>query len=113
VYRDDAASPGRGESKLAFLSHDGNLRTPEATMKVEPADTHSSGVTGLFTPRRIVAIVLAVLGLVFILQNRGDTSLQLLGFQVTGPQWLASLALLATGIAIGVLLGTRRPRPPR
>jgi lipopolysaccharide assembly protein A len=89
------------------------LRTPEVTVKVEPADTQNSPWTGLFTPRRIVAIGLAVLGLIFILQNRGDTSLQLLGFQVTGPQWLASLALLATGIAIGVLLGTRRPRPPR
>jgi uncharacterized integral membrane protein len=49
--------------------------------------------------------------LIFILQNRADTSLQLLGFQVTGPQWLASLALLAIGIAIGVLMATRRPRP--
>ena len=89
------------------------LRPPEATMKVEPADTRSSPRNGLFTPRRVVAVGLAALGSIFILQNRDDTSLQLLGFQVTGPQWLASLALLATGIAIGVLLGTRRPRPPR
>lgn len=82
-------------------------------MQVEPAGTRSPSSSDLFTPRRIVAIGLAALGLVFVLQNRDDASLQLLGFQFTGPQWLASLALLATGIAIGVLLGTRRPRPPR
>ena len=82
-------------------------------MTVEPADTRGASWTGLFTPRRIVALGLALLGLIFILQNRDDASLQLLGFQVTGPQWLASLTLLATGIAIGVLLGTRRPRSRR
>jgi uncharacterized integral membrane protein len=79
-------------------------------MSVESADTRST-LHSLLTPRRIVAIGLAALGLIFILQNRADTSLQLLGFQVTGPQWLASLALLAIGIAIGVLMATRRPRP--
>jgi uncharacterized integral membrane protein len=82
-------------------------------MSVESADTRRSTWNGLLTPRRLVAIGLATLGLIFILQNRADTSLQLLGFQVTGPQWLASLALLAIGIAIGVLMATRRPRPAR
>lgn len=60
-----------------------------------------------------MAVGLAALGLIFILQNRDDASLQLLGFKITGPQWLASLALLATGIVIGVLVGTHRPKPPR
>jgi uncharacterized integral membrane protein len=82
-------------------------------MSVEPVDTGRSPSNGLFTPRRVVAVGLSALGLLFILQNRDDTSLQLLGFQIIGPQWLASLALLATGIAIGVLVGTRRPRRPR
>jgi uncharacterized integral membrane protein len=82
-------------------------------MSVEPVDTRRSLWHGLLTPRRVVAIGLATLGLIFILQNRGDTSLQLLGFQVSGPQWLASLALLAIGIAIGVLVATRRPKQPR
>jgi uncharacterized integral membrane protein len=86
---------------------------PEAAMSIEPVETRRSRWDGLFTPRRVVAVGLAALGLLFILQNRDDTSLQLLGFHVTGPQWLASLALLATGIAIGVLMATRRPRPPR
>jgi uncharacterized integral membrane protein len=82
-------------------------------MSVEPVDTGRSPSDALFTPRRVVAVGLAALGLLFILQNRDDVSLQLLGFRITGPQWLASLALLATGIAIGVLVATRRPRRPR
>jgi uncharacterized integral membrane protein len=91
----------------------GTLRTIEVTVSVEHVGTRRSRWDGLFTPRRVVAVGLAALGLLFILQNRDDTSLQLLGFQVTGPQWLASLALLVTGIAIGVLMATRRPRSPR
>lgn len=82
-------------------------------MRTEPTGTRGSSSTPLLTPRRIVAICLAALGLVFVLQNRDDASLQLLGFQITSPQWLASLALLAVGVAIGVLLGSRRQRPPR
>jgi uncharacterized integral membrane protein len=61
----------------------------------------------ILTPRRIVALVLAVLTLVFVLQNRQDATFQLLGFQVTGPLWFASLALLGMGVAIGVLVSTR------
>lgn len=63
--------------------------------------------TDALTPRRIVALVLAILTLVFILQNRQDASFQLLGFQVTGPLWFASLALLGAGVAIGVLVTSR------
>jgi uncharacterized integral membrane protein len=97
----------------ASVSHAEDPRsTAEVTMSVEPVDTRSPR-NDLITPRRVVAVALAAVGLLFILQNRADTSLQLLGFQVTGPQWLASLALLAIGVAIGVLLGTRRPRPLR
>lgn len=80
-------------------------------MSVEPVETPRSSTDSLFTPRRIVAAGLAALGLLFILQNRDDATLQLLGFQIVGPQWLASLALLATGVAIGVLVASRRPRP--
>lgn len=47
--------------------------------------------------------------MVFVLQNRDDATFQLLGFQVIGPLWFASLALLGMGIAIGVLIGSRGP----
>lgn len=79
-------------------------------MGAQPAGRSSSRLAQMLTPRRIVALGLAVLTLVFVLQNRDDASFQLLGFQVIGPLWFASLALLGMGIAIGVLIGSRSPR---
>lgn len=61
-----------------------------------------------FTPRRVVAVVLAVLAIVFVLQNRAEVTLQFIGFQVTASLWFASTALLLVGVAIGVLLTSRR-----
>lgn len=82
-------------------------------MSPERTGRSSTRLSRALTPRRIVALFLAVLTLVFVLQNREDASFQLLGIQVTGPLWLASLALLGTGIAIGVLLASRSPSDPR
>lgn len=76
-------------------------------MSADPTSTSHPRWADNLTPRRIVALVLAILTLVFVLQNRQDASFQLLGFQVTGPLWFASLALLGAGVAIGVLVSTR------
>jgi uncharacterized integral membrane protein len=65
----------------------------------------------LLTPRRITAGVLALLALGFVLQNRDDVTLQFLGIQVTATLWFASLALLVTGVLIGVLWTSRRTAP--
>ena len=65
--------------------------------------------TGSFvTPQRVVAGILAVLALTFVLQNRDDVTLQFIGIQVTATLWFASLALLLSGILIGVLWTSRR-----
>lgn len=61
------------------------------------------GTTGVLTPQRIVAAILLVLALTFVLQNRDDVTLQFIGFQVTATLWFASLALLLSGVLIGVL----------
>jgi uncharacterized integral membrane protein len=82
-------------------------------VSAEPTGTSRSNWTGVLTPRRIVALALAALMLVFVLQNRDDATFQLLGFQVTGPLWFASLALLGAGVAIGVLVSTRSGSDPR
>ncbi len=78
-------------------------------MSAQPADRSSSRLAGTLTPRRLVALASAALTLVFVLQNRDDAAFQLLGCQVVGPLWFASLALLGMGIAIGVLIGSRSP----
>jgi len=76
-------------------------------VSVEPTSRLRSRRSDSLTPRRIVALALAAPTMAFLLPNREDVSFQLLGFQVTGPLWFASLALLATGVAIGVLISTR------
>jgi uncharacterized integral membrane protein len=63
---------------------------------------------GFMTPRRIAAGVLALTALIFVLQNRDDVTLQFLFFRISAALWFASLALLVTGVLIGVLWTTRR-----
>lgn len=60
------------------------------------------------TPRRVVALVLTVVAVLFVFLNRDDVTLNLLGIRVTGPLWLSSLVLLLVGIVIGYLLTARR-----
>ncbi len=60
------------------------------------------------TPRRIAAGILALTALVFVLQNRDDVTLQFLFIRISAALWFASLALLVTGVLIGVLWTTRR-----
>jgi uncharacterized integral membrane protein len=60
------------------------------------------------TPRRIAAGVLTLTALVFVLQNRDDVTMQFLFFRISAALWFASLALLVTGIVIGVLWTSRR-----
>ncbi len=62
---------------------------------------------GLLTPQRITAGVLTLVALVFVLQNRDDVTLQFLGVQVIATLWFASLALIVTGVLIGVLWTSR------
>ncbi len=75
--------------------------------------THSSqpGTTRFWTPRRIVAAALTVLVLAFVLQNRGDVTLQLLGIRISSPVWFAAIVMLGLGMAIGVLVSDRRRQP--
>jgi uncharacterized integral membrane protein len=45
---------------------------------------------------------------VFVLQNRDDVTLQFFFFRISAALWFTSLALLVTGVLIGVLWTTRR-----
>jgi uncharacterized integral membrane protein len=66
---------------------------------------------GFLTPQRITAGILALLALTFVLQNRDDVTLQFLGIRLTATLWFASLALLVSGVVIGVLWTSRRRSP--
>jgi lipopolysaccharide assembly protein A len=76
----------------------------------EMTDRRRTSAGSLLTPQRVTAGVLAVVALVFVLQNRAEVTLQFLGIRVTATLWLASLALLVVGILIGALW-TSRSRP--
>ncbi len=62
--------------------------------------------------RLVVVAVIAVLVVVFILQNGADTQLNYLWFDFTWPAWLVILLTLVVGVIAGLLVGAyaRRPR---
>ncbi|MFF5496577.1 LapA family protein [Streptomyces aquilus] len=72
---------------------------------MSPKTSASGGTAGgkhsAVTPARIVVLLLAVLALIFIFENTGETRIRLLIPEVTMPLWTA---LLATGV-IGALCG--------
>ncbi|MFI7450023.1 DUF1049 domain-containing protein [Nonomuraea sp. NPDC049714] len=54
-----------------------------------------------------LALVLLVLAIVFILQNRQDAVIQLFMIVVTAPLWITLVVCTAIGILIGALIGRR------
>ncbi|CAM5581811.1 LapA family protein [Streptomyces viridochromogenes] len=74
------------------------------------ADGRRGGRAGALTPRRIVALVLVALALVFIFENTDETEIRLLIPLVTMPLWVALLGMGVIGALIGALLLARRRR---
>ncbi|QOV34375.1 LapA family protein [Streptomyces ferrugineus] len=67
------------------------------------------GLAGAMTPARVTVLVLAVLALVFIFENTGETEIRLLVPLVTMPLWLALLAMGLIGAVFGAyFMGRRR-----
>jgi uncharacterized integral membrane protein len=63
-----------------------------------------------FTPRRIVALVILVLFVVFAVQNGESATVSVLLIEVTGPLWLTLLLSFLLGGAVTWLLLYRRRR---
>ncbi|KUL75741.1 MULTISPECIES: lipopolysaccharide assembly protein LapA domain-containing protein [unclassified Streptomyces] len=74
------------------------------------ADGRRGGRAGALTARRIVALVLVALALVFIFENTDETEIRLLIPVVTMPLWVALLGMGVIGALIGALLLARRRR---
>lgn len=68
----------------------------------------NSGRPGFFTPRRVVALVLLVLAVVFIVENRDLTEIRLLIPVVLMPLWAALVIPLIIGLVVGVIVGRQR-----
>jgi uncharacterized integral membrane protein len=63
--------------------------------------------------RLIVVAVIAVVALVFILQNGADTQLNFLWFDFTWPAWLVVILTLVLGVIAGLLIGAYARRPKK
>lgn len=58
--------------------------------------------------RVVISVVLAVIALVFIIQNDRIVTIKLLIPEVTMPLWVALAAMLLIGVLIGTILNWRR-----
>ncbi|WP_456694796.1 lipopolysaccharide assembly protein LapA domain-containing protein [Aeromicrobium sp. P5_D10] len=59
---------------------------------------------------RWIAIVLVILTVAFILQNRNRVDINLFWMHVSMPLWLVLFLITAIGVAIGYLVSRRRHR---
>jgi len=63
--------------------------------------------------RLIIVAVIAVILLVFVLQNGADTQLNFLWFDFTWPAWLVIILTLVLGVVAGLLIGAYARRPKK
>jgi uncharacterized integral membrane protein len=85
---------------------------PEARPEVEPeAHYHKPSKKG--RGRLIIVAVIAVIAIVFILQNGADTQMNFLWFEFTWPAWLVIILTLVIGVIAGLLIGAYARRPKR
>jgi putative membrane protein len=74
----------------------------------EPAQTENAAVT--FLKQRWLSILLVVLAVVFILQNRGETTIHVLWMTVNSPLWLFLALMFLAGIVAGAFYRRRKKR---
>jgi len=67
----------------------------------EPTSTAERG--SFFTARNILAIIIAVVALVFVFTNMRMATLNLFGAQLSMPGWVWLILLLAIGFIVGSL----------
>ncbi|WP_313810384.1 hypothetical protein [Glutamicibacter sp.] len=58
-------------------------------------------MAGFFTPKRILALILALIALLFVFSNTETMTLSFVGIDIALPGWLWFIALLAIGFVVG------------
>ncbi len=93
---------GKGAECLCSRDYTGSMSSPPGKRSRFP------------TPpaRDVVALVIVVLAIVFILQNRGTTTIRFLIPDISAPLWTALLISSLLGVALGMAISHRRRRPP-
>jgi uncharacterized integral membrane protein len=85
---------------------------PEAQYEGQPqAHYHKPSKRG--RGRLVIVAVIAVIAVVFILQNGADTELSFLWFEFTWPAWLVIILTLVIGVLAGLLIGAYARRPKK
>ncbi|WP_030971788.1 MULTISPECIES: lipopolysaccharide assembly protein LapA domain-containing protein [unclassified Streptomyces] len=79
---------------------------------MSPKDVSSGGkgAVGAFSPSRIVVLVIAILSLVFIVENTDEVTIRLLIPLVTMPLAAVLLAMFVAGLVCGGYLFRRRAK---
>lgn len=72
-----------------------------------------SGRGGAFGGRQVLVLVLTVVALVFVFENRQPTGIRLLVPVILMPLWLALLISLVLGALIGIAIFGRSGGRPR
>ena len=67
----------------------------------------------LVTGKDAIALLLVILAVILVLENRSSTTIRFFIPQVSAPLWTALLACLLLGCGLGVALAVRRSGPPR
>lgn len=62
------------------------------------------------TPRQILALVIAVLAVIFIVQNRDPVQIHWFTITLTSPLWLLLVVTIVVGAAVGLLFARRGRR---
>jgi uncharacterized integral membrane protein len=81
------------------------MSDPQAK-KTTVSVTSDSGFS--MSPRVLIAIIIAVLALVFIFSNTGTATLSFVGLQFTAPGWIMFMVILLSGFLIGFMMGRNR-----
>lgn len=71
------------------------------------APTHGRRAPAV-SPRLVIALALAVLVVVFVVQNRNTVSIELFSITTSAPLWLTLTVVALLGTVVGWLLGRRR-----
>ncbi|NEW37484.1 DUF1049 domain-containing protein [Nocardia cyriacigeorgica] len=70
--------------------------------------TEKRSLLGRVSPTQWVALVLTILAVIFILQNRTKVSIEILAVTITSPMWVVLLLVFIVGWVAGVLTMRRR-----
>ncbi|MFD0024724.1 DUF1049 domain-containing protein [Streptomyces sp. NPDC058382] len=79
---------------------------------MSPKDVSSSGrgSSGAFTPARILVLVIAVLSVVFIVENTHEVEARLIVPLVTAPLYVWLIVMFVAGMGCGAYVFRRRPK---